>query len=242
MIAVSSISPKIVLLIHDDDDYSRELKRQLFPHGFEIVQQHTASGGIQRAIKGDVDIIIVDVALPDMDGYRACSLIRMYDTFAQILIVSEQPTDAGEIRGLNAGANDYIDKGMTDATLLARLRAMLRVRDGNSEIGDYKLHWSKKILIDDRNRRIRLTDIEAKLLERLIRSRGWTVPRQELIAYIWGSENSDLGHGLECHVHRLRQKIEPKPKQPFWLFTSTEGYGLRRQADRYKRKAYVATG
>ncbi len=97
------------------------------------------------------------------------------------------------------------------------------------------------ILRDDQKKKIRLTEIEVKLLKRLFQSRGKTVSRLELIASVWGSKNSVSGHGLESHVYRLRQKIEPKPHRPFWLFTSIEGYGLRCQSDHYKRKHAVAS-
>ncbi len=145
MISATRASSKTVLLIHPDNDYSQALKQLLVLHQFRVIHERTASEGIYRVLKGEVDVTIMNAALPDVDGYHACRLIRMYNGWTPILLLTQHVTDADEIRGLDAGANDYIGKATGNAVLLARLRAMLRIHEEKGEIGDYRLSHSSMI-------------------------------------------------------------------------------------------------
>ena len=135
------------------------------------------------------------------------------------------------MRGLDAGANDYIAKPFRLNELLARVRAQLRVFDNSEDavftIGPYLFRPSAKLLMEPaRGRKVRLTDKEGAILKYLYRAGGKPVPRQVLLNEVWGYNSAVTTHTLETHIYRLRQKIEPDPSQLRLLLTEGGGYRL----------------
>jgi DNA-binding response OmpR family regulator len=135
------------------------------------------------------------------------------------------------VRGLDAGANDYIAKPFKLNELLARVRAQLRVFDNSEDavfaIGPYQFRPSARLLLDlTRNRKVRLTDKESNILKFLYRAGGKPVPRPILLNEIWGYSSAVSTHTLETHIYRLRQKIEADPGRPLLLLTENGGYKL----------------
>lgn len=140
-------------------------------------------------------------------------------------------TEQDVVRGLDAGANDYIAKPFRLNELLARLRAQLRVFDNSEDavftIGPYQFRPVAKLLMEPaRNRKIRLTEKESAILKYLYRAGGRAVSRQVLLNEVWGYNSSVTTHTLETHIYRLRQKIEPDPAQARLLLTEGGGYRL----------------
>jgi DNA-binding response OmpR family regulator len=140
-------------------------------------------------------------------------------------------TEADVVRGLDAGANDYIAKPFRLNELLARLRAQLRVFDNSEDavftIGPYQFRPSGKLLMEPaRNLKIRLTEKESAILKFLYRSGGEPVGRQVLLNEVWGYNSAVTTHTLETHIYRLRQKIEPDPSNAVLLLTEGGGYRL----------------
>ena len=135
------------------------------------------------------------------------------------------------VRGLNAGANDYIAKPFRLNELLARVRAQLRVFDNSEDavftVGPYMFRPSARLLLEPaRNRKVRLTDKESNILKFLYRAGGRPVPRQILLNEVWGYNSAVTTHTLETHIYRLRQKIEPDPSRARLLLTEGGGYKL----------------
>jgi DNA-binding response OmpR family regulator len=141
------------------------------------------------------------------------------------------------VRGLDAGANDYIAKPFRLNELLARVRAQLRVFDNSEDavftIGPYMFRPSAKLLLEPaKNRKIRLTDKESNILKFLYRAAGRPVPRQVLLNEVWGYNSAVTTHTLETHIYRLRQKIETDPANARLILTANRGYLLDTGAGR----------
>ena len=223
---------KTILLIDDDEDMREALAEQFDMHdGFETLQAGTAGAGIDLAVNERIDLILLDIDLPDMDGREACKQMRAKGVSVPIVMLTGQDTDADAILGLDSGANDYVTKPFRFAVLLARVRAQLRSfeqsEDATFQIGPYEFQPSMKVLQSGENRRIRLTEKETNILKYLYRAGGKTVEREELLSEVWGYNANVTTHTLETHVYRLRQKIEADPANARILLTESGGYRLQ---------------
>lgn len=223
---------KTILLIDDDDDLRETLKDQFELYdAFSIIQARNATDGMAQAKSGRVDLILLDVDMPDMDGRDACKLMRRDGVRAPIVMLTGQSTDSDTILGLDSGANDYVTKPFKFSVLLARVRAHLRSfeqsEDAIFQVGPYEFRPSMKMLIDSQGRKVRLTEKETNILKYLYRSSGKPVTREELLSEVWGYNANVTTHTLETHVYRLRQKIEPDPANSRLLMTETGGYRLQ---------------
>ena len=225
-------TPKTILIIDDDDDLREALAEQLALHeAFRPVQAATASEGIRMGREIRADLILLDVDLPDMDGREACRLLRRDGVSTPIIMLTGQSSDSDTVLGLESGANDYVTKPFRFAVLLARIRAHLRSHEQSEDavfrIGPYEFRPAAKILIDDKARKVRLTEKETSILKYLYRAGAKAVSREELLTEVWGYNAGVTTHTLETHIYRLRQKIEPEPGQTRLLLTDTGGYRLQ---------------
>jgi DNA-binding response OmpR family regulator len=223
------------ILIVDDDRALREtLAEQLAVDGeFSAVEAATAAQAEEKLNAADArfDAIILDIGLPDGDGRDLCARLRRQGMKVPIIILTGSDDETDLVRGLEAGANDYIAKPFRLAELLARLRAQLRTFENSEDavfsIGPYMFRPSAKLLQDQaRNRRIRLTEKEAAILKFLYRAGTRPVARQVLLNEVWGYNAAVTTHTLETHIYRLRQKIEPDPSNARLLVTEGGGYRL----------------
>jgi DNA-binding response OmpR family regulator len=220
------------ILVVDDDDMLRDsLVEQLSLYEeFDIDNEATAGKGVQKARQGRVDLLIMDVGLPDMDGREAVKLLRKGGYKAPIIMLTGHDTDSDTILGLEAGANDYVTKPFRFAVLLARIRAQLRQHeqseDATFSVGPYTFKPSQKLLIDQRGGKVRLTEKEASIIKYLYRAEQKVVTRDVLLEEVWGYNSGVTTHTLETHVYRLRQKIERDPSNAEILVTESGGYKL----------------
>jgi DNA-binding response OmpR family regulator len=197
---------------------------------FEIVTAGTASQGIEIA-KGDhLDLVLLDVGLPDMDGREACKVMRKTGFKSPIVMLTGNTADSDVILGLDAGANDYIAKPFKFAVLLARIRAQLRQHEQSEDavfaIGQYTFKPASKLLVDEKGSKIRLTEKETSILKYLYRAGEKVVTRDVLLHEVWGYNAGVTTHTLETHIYRLRQKIEKDPSSAELLVTEMGGYKL----------------
>lgn len=220
------------ILVVDDDDLLREsLVEQLSLYEeFELLEEPTAAKGIQRARGEPVDLMIMDVGLPDMDGREAVKMLRKGGFKAPIIMLTGHDSESDTILGLESGANDYVTKPFRFAVLLARLRAQLRQfeqsEDATFTIGRYTFRPSAKLLLDERGQKIRLTEKETSILKFLYRAGEKVVGRDILLHEVWGYNSGVTTHTLETHIYRLRQKIEREPSVAELLITEAGGYKL----------------
>jgi DNA-binding response OmpR family regulator len=218
------MTSRSILLVDDDPDLRETLAEQLSMHEeFQVLQEENASKGVQTARAGSIDLLIMDVGLPDMDGREAVKMLRKGGFKAPIIMLTAQDTDSDTILGLEAGANDYVTKPFRFAVLLARIRAQLRQHEQSEDatftIGPYTL-------TDQRGSKVRLTEKEAAIIKYLYRAERKVVTRDVLLEEVWGYNSGVTTHTLETHVYRLRQKIERDPSNAEILVTESGGYKL----------------
>jgi DNA-binding response OmpR family regulator len=193
-----------ILIVDDDTELRTALVEQLALHDeFEAVAVDSGTKGVQEAKAGQIDLVIMDVGLPDVDG---------------------------RILGLESGANDYITKPFRFAVLLARIRAQLRQHEASEDavftIGPYTFRPSSKLLMSPKGTKIRLTEKETAILRYLYRAGQKPVSRETLLQEVWGYNSGVTTHTLETHVYRLRQKVEKDAAVPAILVTDAGGYKL----------------
>lgn len=223
-----------ILVVDDDATLRDALLDQLQIDGeFAVAEATTVSEAEALLTSKDsrFDAIILDVGLPDGDGRDLCALLRRQGLRMPIIMLTGSDDEADVVRGLDAGANDYIAKPFRLAELLARLRAQLRIFENSEDavftIGPYTFRPSAKLLHEpNKNRRIRLTEKEAAILKFLYRAGTRPVARQVLLNEVWGYNAAVTTHTLETHIYRLRQKIEPDPSNARLLVTEGGGYRL----------------
>jgi Response regulators consisting of a CheY-like receiver domain and a winged-helix DNA-binding domain len=225
------MTARTILLVDDDEDLRDTLVEQLALYEeFVILQEGTATKGLQTARGGQVDLLIMDVGLPDMDGREAVKLLRKGGFKAPIIMLTGQSTDSDTILGLEAGANDYVTKPFRFAVLLARIRAQLRQHEQSEDatftIGPYTFKPSQKLLVDEKGGKIRLTEKESAIIRYLYRADQKVVTRDVLLEEVWGYNSGVTTHTLETHVYRLRQKIEADPANAEILVTESGGYKI----------------
>jgi len=211
-----------ILIIDDDDELRDSLSEQLSLHEeFDTLLAANASDGLKLARNGHVDLVLLDVGLPDLDGREACKLLRRSGFKGPVVMLTGQATDSDTILGLESGANDYVTKPFKLGVLLARIRAQLRQHEQSEDavftIGPYTFKPASKLLVDGGGGKIRLTEKETSILKYLYRA-GERVVR--------GYNAGVTTHTLETHIYRLRQKIEKDPSQAELLITETGGYKL----------------
>jgi DNA-binding response OmpR family regulator len=220
-----------LLLVEDDPDLRDTLVEQLDLCGeFEVasVDTATAAGAAVRATP--IDLVIMDVGLPDMDGRDAVRQFRRDGFRGSIIMLTAQSSDADVVIGLDAGANDYVAKPFKFAVLLARIRAQLRQHEASEDatfrIGPYTFRPGAKVLVTEKGSKLRLTEKETAILRYLYRAGQAVVSREVLLQEVWGYNASVTTHTLETHVYRLRQKIESNPSSARILITEPGGYKL----------------
>lgn len=225
------MTARTILLVDDDNDLRGMLVEQLALYEeFELVEADTATRAIAIAGEGHIDLAIMDVGLPDMDGREAVKLMRRNGFKPPVIMLTGHDTDSDTILGLEAGANDYVTKPFRFAVLLARVRAQLRQyeqsEDATFTVGPYLFKPSQKQLTTADGKKIRLTEKEAAIIRYLYRASQKVVTRDVLLEEVWGYNSGVTTHTLETHVYRLRQKIERDPSNAEILVTENGGYKI----------------
>ncbi len=220
-----------ILIVDDDDDLRDSLTDQFAVHDeFEALAAQTAAEGIGISKAEHIDLILLDVGLPDMDGRESCKILRKNGFKSPIIMLTGQDSDADMILGLESGANDYVTKPFRFSVLLARVRAQLRQHEQSEDavftIGPYSFRPATKTLVDDAGSKVRLTEKETSILKYLYRAGEKVVTREVLLHEVWGYNAGVTTHTLETHIYRLRQKIEKEPSNAELLLTEVGGYKL----------------
>ncbi|MEX1180377.1 MAG: response regulator transcription factor [Cucumibacter sp.] len=220
-----------LMIVDDDQDLRKTLIDQLSHYReFDISPGANAADAMRAVKAAHLDLLILDVGLPDMDGREAVRIMRQDGFKSPILLLTGHDTDSDEILGLEAGANDYVTKPFRFSVLLARIRALLRQHDQSEDvvftIGPYSFQPAAKLLENEEGQKVRLTDKETSILKYLYRQGAKTVSRDILLQEVWGYNNRVTTHTLETHIYRLRQKIERDPSHARLLVTEEGGYRL----------------
>jgi len=219
-------STRKILIVDDDSELRDALVEQLSLHEeFEAEAVDSGTKGVQSAKSGQIDLVIMDVGLPDIDGREAVRILRKNG-----FMLTGHDTDSDTILGLESGANDYVTKPFRFAVLLARIRAQLRQHEASEDavfsIGPYTFRPSSKLLINPKGNKVRLTEKETAILRYLYRAGQRPVSREVLLQEVWGYNSGVTTHTLETHIYRLRQKVEKDAATPGILVTEAGGYKL----------------
>ena len=220
-----------ILVVDDDSQLRDALTEQLSLHEeFEAVAAENGSKGVQATKAGQIDLVIMDVGLPDIDGSEAVRILRRSGFKAPIIMLTGNDTNSDTILGLESGANDYVTKPFRFAVLLARIRAQLRQHETSADavftIGPYTFRPRSKLLLNPMGNKVRLTEKETSILRYLYLAGQRPVSRETLLREVWGYNSGVTTHTLETHIYRLRQKIEKDAVAPATLVTEVGGYKL----------------
>ena len=225
--------PKI-LLIEDDEAIAEPLIFGLQSEGLEVAHALTGAQGIELARKNSPEVVLLDVMLPDMDGFAICRVLRREFT-APILMLTARGQEMDRVMGLELGADDYIVKPFSFRELVARIRAALRRRDLDRgvtpapnervTIGDLVLDRIAR-QVWRRNQLVELSPREFDLLVALMNHRGEAMSRQDLLDLVWGEEWVGSPRTLDVHIRWLREKIEDDSAAPSYIET-VRAFGYR---------------
>ncbi len=220
-----------IILVDDDEVLRKSLCEQISRYKeFAISEASDAMEMFDKVKNSHYDLMVLDVGLPDMDGREAIKILRREGFKSPIVLLTGHDSEADEILGLEAGANDYVTKPFRFSVLLARIRAALRQHDQSEDvvytIGHYSFIPSTKLLETKDGDKVRLTDKETSILKYLYRQGHDVISRDVLLKEVWGYNNRVTTHTLETHIYRLRQKIENDPANARLLVTKDGGYCL----------------
>ena len=224
-----------LLLLDDDDEFRSVVAETLQAAGFHLVEAATVAEAEAEVLHGTTRFaaLILDVSLPDGDGRDLCTRLRAAGHRMPMVMLTGRDADMDVVRGLEAGAHDYLAKPVRPSVLVARLRALLRHHESSLDavfpLGPWTFHPAQKLLRGKAGVRIWLTAKEVDILRHLLRSPG-PVSKQALLVDVWGYNPSVSSHTLETHIYRLRQKIEADPSDPRLLLTAEGGYYLAPEA------------
>lgn len=227
---------KKILIVEDDPLIVDLVRIHLRTLPAEVLTATSGRAGLEQLTHQAVDLCILDVMLPDMDGVEICRQIRQHDTFTPILMLTARIQEADKVAGLEAGADDYLTKPFGIQEFMARVRAMLRRSSlGNAvpptsppSIITHNALWihTADRIVTLNGSRVELTPKEFDLLVLLAENPGKSYSRKELLHLVWDYHFSGYEHTVTAHINRLRNKIESDFARPVYILT-TWGIGYR---------------
>ena len=231
----------IVLLVEDNEKLARGLKSNLEFEGYEVVSASDGATGLTLARERRPDIIVLDLMLPDTDGYRVLRTLRDDGDTTPVLVLTALGEEADKVRGFRFGADDYVTKPFGLMELLARIDALLRrVSRPNGDVsrpgpealdgfGDVRVDTARHTVTRD-GVPVALRPKEYDLLVALLRRNGQVATRIELLKEVWGYDDSVMSRTVDTHIAELRRKLEADPASPRHILTVLKtGYRLSRE-------------
>jgi DNA-binding response OmpR family regulator len=227
---------KHILIVEDNPDLVYGLRNNLEIEGYDVSVAEDGPSGVQRARELQPDLLILDLMLPGMDGYRVLRAIRDSGSAVPVLILTARGEEADKVRGFRLGADDYVTKPFGVMELLARVEALLRraaaprvpsTEATIEQFGDIAVDVASRLVVR-RGEPVPLAPKEFDLLLALLRRRGAVVSRLELMKEVWGYRAAVVSRTVDTHVSELRRKLEDDPARPRHLLTVRKaGYRLQ---------------
>jgi len=211
-----------VLIIEDDSTMLRVLKDNFEFKGYKVLTAPEGEKGLNAALNGRPDLILLDIMLPKINGYEICRLVREQKLTMPIIMLTAKGEESDIVLGLNLGADDYVTKPFSINELLARAAAFLRrakkeVKDTH-EFGHFRLDLSARRLTA-RGKEVELSPKEFSLLEYFVKKPGRALTRDEILNAVWGYDCMVTSRSIDRFVTTLRNKIEPDPGNPIFIHT-----------------------
>jgi DNA-binding response OmpR family regulator len=221
-----------ILVIEDNEDLAFGLRNNLEIEGYGVELATDGRSGLTRARELQPDLIVLDLMLPSLDGYRVLRELRQEGNTVPVVILTARTEEADKIRGFRLGADDYVTKPFGILELIARVEAVMR-RSGAGVRPTHPIRFGD-VTVDSDTRTVRkgddtvaLTPMEFNLLLALAKRQGAVVSRLDLLREVWGHASTVLTRTVDTHVGELRRKLEDDPSQPRYILTSRKaGYRL----------------
>jgi two-component system KDP operon response regulator KdpE len=222
-----------VLLIDDEVRFLRSLAISLQARGYEVDTATTGEDGLERAARGNPDVVVLDLGLPRMDGIDVLQRMRTW-TEVPVIVLSARHQEPSKVAALDAGADDYVTKPFGMDELLARLRAALRRRTRDDEqprvvTEDFTIDLDTTRVTGSHGEEVHLTPTEWGIVSALVRNAGKLVPQRRLLQEVWGPNHETETHYLRVYLAAIRRKLEPNPARPRYFLTEA-GMGYRFEA------------
>jgi two-component system phosphate regulon response regulator PhoB len=224
--------PKRIAIVEDEAELAALIDYNLSRHGYEAQVLGGAKGTLKALENSKPDLILLDVMLPEVDGFELCRQIRQSPVLSRIpvLFLTARSDEVDRVLGLEIGGDDYMTKPFSPRELIARVKAHLRREEmdaepGAVEIGPFRLdRMAHRVFLDGRE--LPLTSTEFNLLEFFLTHRGRAYSRSQLLQAVWGEQRYVTPRTVDVHVRRLREQIEERPDSPRHL-TTVRGFGYR---------------
>jgi len=230
--AEDQFTNRVILVVDDEERMARFIRLNLEHDGFKVIEAYRGMQAIQALRDNMPDLVILDVMMPDLDGFEVLKLIREINTVPVIMLTAKGEED-DRIKGLELGADDYITKPFSPRELVSRVKAVLRRNDLASGSPRDVIEVDGRLKIDFGRREVwvgkelvKLRPTEYRLLFHLVQNAGWVMTYDQLLSKVWGYEYRDEPHYVRLYVNYLRQKLEVDPSDPKYILTE-RGVGYR---------------
>jgi DNA-binding response OmpR family regulator len=234
----TNLANKRILVVDDEERIVRFIRLNLEQDGFQVLEAFNGKQAMEKLRQGLPDLMLLDVMLPDLDGFQVLQMVRENHDVPVIMLTAKTEED-DRVRGLELGADDYVTKPFSPRELVSRVRAVLRRTEAQSnKEGVIEVDNRLKIDFDRREvwvegKLVKLRPTEYRLLYHLVQNAGWVVTHDQILAKVWGYEYRDEPHYVRLYVNYLREKLEEDPSNPKYILTE-RGVGYR--FIDYKRK------
>lgn len=221
-----------ILVVDDEERMVRFIRLNLEHDGFRVIEAFNGTQAINKVRSNLPDLVLLDVMMPDIDGFEVLRIIREVSTIPVIMLTAKGEED-DRIRGLELGADDYITKPFSPRELVSRVKAVLRRTETSSGATHGVIEVDSRLKLDfDRrevwlnNELVQLRPTEYRLLYHLVQNAGWVITHDQLLAKVWGYEYRDEPHYVRLYINYLRKKLEEDPANPKYILTE-RGVGYR---------------
>jgi DNA-binding response OmpR family regulator len=226
------IKGRKVLVVDDEERMVRFIRLNLEHDGFEVIEAFRGMQAIDQLRSKLPDLVLLDVMLPDIDGFEVLKIIRETNS-VPVIMLTAKGEEEDRVRGLELGADDYITKPFSPRELVSRVRAVLRRTEGATGGTHGLIEVDDRLKIDFDRREVwvagelvQLRPTEYRLLYHLVQNAGWVITHDQLLSKVWGYEYRDEPHYVRLYINYLRKKLEKDPSNPQYILTE-RGVGYR---------------
>jgi len=229
---MASIKNKKILVVDDEERMLRFIRLNLEHDGFQVIEAAKGHEALDKMRTGMPDLILLDVMLPDLDGFEVLKMVREISNIPIIMLTAKGEED-DRVKGLELGADDYVTKPFSPRELVSRVKAVLRRVESEGSGEEEVIEVDDRLKIDFNRREIwvedelvKLRPTEYRLLYHLVQNAGWVLTYDQILSRVWGYEYRDEPHYVRLYINYLRQKLEKDPTKPKYILTE-RGVGYR---------------